>query len=507
MIPMTREFVLTMDVGTSGLKLMLFDQQGKSLHRAMKRVSYTPITAPDGTCILDPDNLFNILIKSLDEFLAQVGPLARQIEAVGLCTFWHSIIGVGRNKRPVTPLLLWADSRSSGEAAELRARMEQKAYTVRTGCYLHSSYVPAKILWFCRHYPEEGLRVQTWMGFGEYVTLKLLGQVRCTYSMASGTGLLNQWNLQWDEEALNAIGLRHSQLPPLSDLVPFEPRWVSPHMPPPLRDALWFPAVGDGACSNVGCGALRKGSAALMLGTSAALRTLPPDPRTKAGSGLWRYLIDSNRPLIGGAQSNGGVVGEWLKKVLRLPEDWEEALLKAPPFFHRLTVLPFLLGERGPEWRDPLPGAVIGLSLSHSPLEITQAWMEAVCLRMKLIGDLIVDRIGKPEEVIGTGRALTQSRVWGQMMADALGLPITLSREPEASSRGVALLLLERLGVIRNISELPARLGRVIEPRLKYREAYDEALRRLRFLYRLVENHQTGKKEETVAGSFEKSGR
>ncbi|MCS7223382.1 MAG: gluconokinase [Armatimonadetes bacterium] len=487
---MAADLVLTIDVGTSSLKMMLFDREGNRLPRAMKRVSYLPLTRADGTCVLDPDRLLQWTLKGLDEFLAQCGPLVPRIRAVGLCTFWHSIMGVGRDGRPVTPLFLWADSRSADEAALLRSQLDEKSYHLRTGCYFHSSYVPAKILWFRRKFPEQASQVRTWMGFGEYVTFKLFGQAPCTHSMASGTGLFNQSTLQWDGEILQSIGIGPTQLPVLTDFVPVEGRWRSPLIPAPLRAADWFPAVGDGATSNVGCSAVQPGIAALMLGTSAALRTLAPSSKPPTVQGLWRYLIDSRRPLIGSAQSNGGIVLQWVKKVFKLPEDWEEALSKARPLSHGLSVLPFLLGERGPEWDKSSAGLIYGLTFEHSPLDIAQAFMEAVCLRMRLIAALITEQVGDLRQLIGTGRALSQSRIWGQMMADALGRPIYISRETEASSRGTALLVLERLGLLSDITSSPARTATVVEPRHEYHAAYTEALQRLKNLRHLADQFQ-----------------
>ena len=96
----------------------------------------------------------------------------------------------------------------------------------------------------------------------------------------------------------------------------------------------------------------------------------------------------------------------------------------------------------------------------------------------------LVPRDGVPEQVIASGGALLRSPAWTQMMADALERPVIACLEKEASSRGAALLTLERLGVIDHVGSLPASMGAVFEPSAAHRSIYEEELRRQAWLYR-----------------------
>jgi gluconokinase len=151
-----------------------------------------------------------------------------------------------------------------------------------------------------------------------------------------------------------------------------------------------------------------------------------------------------------------------------------------PPAQHGLTILPLFAGERSTGWRADARAAVIGLGANTSPIEILQAALESVALRFRNVYELMESSLGAPPEIVASGSALLHSPVWTQMMADTLSHPITRCVEPEATSRGAALLALERLGVSRNAS---AQCAGVIQPIEKNCELYRAELERQRRLY------------------------
>jgi gluconokinase len=184
---------------------------------------------------------------------------------------------------------------------------------------LHPSYLPAKLLWLSRSFPKTFSETARFLSPDEYLRLKLFGEAEVGISMASGTGLFDQDRKVWDEELLDALPVSVGQLSPVSD-EPFRGlkrewarRW------PTLEDAPWFPAVGDGACSNVGSGCVGSARMALMVGTSGALRILWKGESARASEGLWCYRCDAKRFVAGRALSDGGNLVAWLRETLRLP--------------------------------------------------------------------------------------------------------------------------------------------------------------------------------------------
>jgi gluconokinase len=472
--------VIALDVGTSSARASLYDDAGRAVAGHFHQVPYEPAITPDGGVEHDPAVLLEAVAACLDAVTARARH-EDNVLGVGVSTFWHGLLGFDAADRPVTPLYTWADSRAARDAGLLRRTVDEAAWHARTGCHLHSSYWPAKLRWLARERAADARRVARWGSFGEYLELALFGEAATSLSMASGTGLLDVAAGRWDAEALATAAVDVTRLFPLVDRTdgrrglraPWAGRW------PALRELPWFPAVGDGAASNVGSNCVTPDRIALNVGTSAALRTVPsrpaPPPR-----GLWRYRLDRRTSLLGGATSEGGNVFAWCRRVLRLPDDaaLEQALASRPADAHGLTVLPFLAGERAPGWRGDRRAVIAGLSLDTSGLDIVHAALESVALRLALVYRLLAPHVAVDHLVVASGGAMTRSPSWSRMVADALGRPIALSQEPEATSRGAALLALNALGALPDLATAPAALGERFAPDPERHARYVAALER-----------------------------
>jgi gluconokinase len=488
--------ILTLDVGTSSLRTMLYDAQGSALPDAEVQITHSANVTPDGGVELDPEALFANAVRAIDGILSRVPP-GQSIAGVATCTLWHSVLGVDATGAAITPLYTWADTRARAAAAELRTRLDQDAVHARTGCFLHPSYLPARLLWLSGAQPEAWRRAARWVSFGEYLHQRLLGTTICSLSMASGTGLLDVHRCVWDREVLDAIGLDPQRLSPLGDaadtVAGLRPEWAARW--PALAAVPWLPALGDGACSNVGSGCTSPRRIALMVGTSGALRVVVETPDAPVVPGLWWYRVDRRRPLLGGALSEGGNLVAWMRATLRLDAlpDLEAEIAAMAPDAHGLTVLPFLAGERSPGWAAQARGAIAGLSLATHPVEILRAGLEAIAYRFALIQRRLAAVAAPDAEVIASGGALLSSPAWMGMMADVLGRRVVALGEHEASSRGAALLALEALGLLPDIAAVPTTLGATYEPDAARHARYQEGIARQTHLYDLlVETSKTG---------------
>lgn len=485
--------ILSLDIGTSSARAAVYDRLGNYLQADDCRREYRLRTDRDGAAELDAGELFESVCQIVDAALAANGAAIKRhgIGGVACCTFWHSMVGVGDEGRAVTPILTWADTRSTAAAERLKQRLDERAVHSRTGAVFHSSYFPARLVWLEETQPDLLRRVARWMSPGEYIHQRLFGRSLCSISMASGTGLLNQHQRTWDAELLLALPLRPDQLSPLVELdtrlsglcPPFASRW------PALRDVPWFPAAGDGACSNIGSGCTNPERIALMVGTSGAMRVVCETSRFEIPAGLWCYRVDGARIVLGGALTGGGDLYAWLRELLNLkprdPDQLEADLAAQDADAHGLTVLPFPAGERSPGWAGHARAAFSGLSFETQPIDVLRAGMEAVAYRFALIAREMRE-LPPAREVIASGGALTASPAWTQIMADVLGRSVTLSAEPEASSRGAALLALESLGALSRVEDAPAAMGRVFAPDPRRTARYAEAIERQECLYELL---------------------
>ena len=435
------------------------------------------------------EELLDVVCRAIDGALEGARAVGAEIEAVAIATFWHSVLGLDASGSPLLPLLSWADARARPALPELALRVDADALHRRTGCFLHPSYPSAKLFWLRRSHPQLFARGALWLGFGEFLPLRLFGEARCSFSMASGMGLLDVRRLCWDEEILETVGLRPADLPPLVDTdapfrglaPPFAARW------PELARIPWFPALGDGACANVGSGAIGRERVGLTIGTSAAVRVVADE---EAGApayspALWRYRLDRKRWVVGAALSNGGNGIASLQRLLGLPPPGsprQELLERMEPDAHGLTILPFLVGERTPGWQQQTHAAIVGLTHVTPPLELLRAWLEAIAFRLAGAFEALEGTFGAAEHVYAGGGALHASHVWTRILTDVLGRPLVLSAEPETTSRGAALMALEQLGLIPDLSAAPDPGGTPFEPDPEHHLRYQKARARQRSL-------------------------
>jgi gluconokinase len=487
--------VLALDVGTSSARAIVYDAIGRRVEGAESHLPYRMLSTADGGVEIDADLLTEIVFSSIDQLLARFGEVIGsghrpEIEAVALSTFWHNLLGVDAAGRAVTPIYSWNDTRSTEAARQLSTKVDERAVHERTGCMLHSSYWPAKLIWLSSTRPELFRTVDRWISFGDYLHLRLFGEIRMSISMASATGLFNQNQCAWDHQLLSELPVDAEHLPAIvhTDLgltgfgAAYRSRW--PH----LTLARWFAALGDGACGNAGSGCVTRERAALMVGTSGALRTLWEARSVAIPPGLWCYRADRRRFVLGGALSNGGDLYAWINQTMRLPsqDEIETQLDAMEPDGHGLTLLPFLSGERSTGWAGDARAVISGIGIDTTPIEILRAGLEAVAFRFAAIYDLLVKEIGEPREIIASGGALLRSPAWTQIISDVLEKEIVTSAEGETSARGAALMALESMGALQSIEDVEAKKARVFSPDVERLTCYRRARERQEKLYRSV---------------------
>lgn len=489
-MPSTGPFVVTLDAGSSSVRALLFDSQGRQQDGFGQQIRYSLTTTEGGGVEVDAGVLLDLSLRALTTVHDQAHAAGIKPAAVGLCTFWHGLVGMDRSGTPTTPLLHAFDTRSATQAAGLQRRLDARRVHARTGCVLHTSYWPAKLLWLAETRADAFRATDRWTSFGEYLFLKLFGTAAASTSMLSATGLWNQAANDYDAELLSALPVDLLHLCPWGEMDHTQSRLL-----PEYRSRLagldgipWFPALGDGACDNVGSGCLSPDVYALMVGSSGALRVICDRLPAELPEGLFAYRLDRSRVVIGGALSNGGEVYDWMRRTLTLPapEAIEQQLEAMPPGAHGLVLLPFFAGERSPYWRPDLRAAVSGLSLATRAIDLLKAGLESVALRFRDIYESMSGTLGPARALIGSGGALVRSPAWRQILADGIGQAITPCLEPESTSRGAALMALEHLGAIPDLGAVPPALGEVHQPRGQYAAVYQDLSERQQRLFQKI---------------------
>ncbi|MEL6149034.1 MAG: gluconokinase [Chloroflexota bacterium] len=469
---------LVIDIGSSSVRALLVDEDLRTIGESVSRCQHAFHTAPDGTSVADPLELRGLVEEAVSGALAH--PRAQHITAVGMDTFVGNLLGVDADNNPVTPLFTYADTRSADAVQHIADEIDVEAMHQRTGCPHHTAYHPGRLHWLQQSQPETVAKVARWLDFGTYLYRVWFGRaVPASYSVSSWSGLMNRHDMMWDAPLLDYLTVAPEKLPALADVYDAQQGLAAEYaqMWPALHEVPFYLPVGDGAAANIGSGGVHAGHLVLTIGTTAALRIVKKDGRGEIPQGLWEYSVDKERHLLGGATSEGGNIYEWAAGTLNLNgTDTETALAGRTPDGHGLTFLPLLAGERSPGYATRATGTLHGLRLFTTSLDILQAGMEGVALRLALIADLLTEP-GTP--VYGGGGAMYASDVWAQIIADALNRPLHVLDEPEVTARGVAAIVLRKFDAAAS-----PKIAHSIHPIARHVSIYAEARQRQAELYR-----------------------
>lgn len=486
------------------------------------------------TNTFDAEDYLCAIIGAIDDAASLVGE-GETVSSVGISCLAMSLVGISSSGDPVTPVYTYADSATGeGHVDHLRAMLGSpdavRSTQVRTGTPIHSSYAPAL---FTRLFEGEGKMpraIARWATLSSFVLSRLTGvEQPITTSEASWTGLLDSRHLpsgqhpghhataaagagtrasdgstemKWDAELLGQLGVEEGRLPRLCDVGSAHVGGLSPEFAarwPCLRGATWARGIGDGAAANLGAGCTEGGKVCISIGTSAAMRVCvgrrgAEGEAGRVPHGLWRYVLDEERFLVGGALTDGGSAYAWAMRgagdeEARNAEELAGLLL---PDAHGLTVLPFWSGERSPGYMSGAKAVITGLSLDTCRPALLRAVMEAVGLRLAAILSLLRPLAGETGvEVFATGGALCASPLWQRILADCIGVPLTVCPGlSEASCLGAAVLGARGAGID---VRAPHPAGEVVNPSPGGKEAMSAALERQESLYAAIYPPQHGR--------------
>lgn len=470
---------LGIDMGTSGVKAVLFDRNGTMAGSGSAECRL--ISGPDGRAELDPDAVLDAVAGAVRACLVHAGVAARQVEAVGLSCQHHSLMAVDGSGSPLTLLATWADNRAVAEAEDIAAMPQAGAWYRRTGCRVqHPMYPLSKILWFRRHEPALYQKAAKFVSIKEYLLFRMFNTWVVDDTLASTQGLYNIHRMAWDPELVeNLAGLTMQRL---SETVPCTHvlRGMSAEWAQRLGLLTDTPVVigsGDGIMANLGCGVFDRTLFSSTIGTSGAIRTTVDAPLTSEDGGTWCYAFLRDRWVSGGAINNGGIALSWLRREFggqfredanegeRLVVTMDRLAQAVPAGSEGLLFLPYLLGERCPDWNVQARGMISGLDFSHTRGHLVRAMMEGVMFRLYTVDRALMALCGYGGSLRANG-GYTYSPFWLQMQADLFGREVQVSEVTEAGTLGAAFLAMHAVGAAPRLEAgLPAMApSRVLMP-------------------------------------------
>lgn len=460
-----KSYMLGVDIGTTSTKAVLFDLKGNAFQQSS--VEY-PLNVPEpGAAEQDPKEILEAVKESIRTVMKRSEIDKNALKFISFSAAMHSVIAVDKEGNPLTPSITWADQRSEPYAEKIKKQTGLELYK-KTGTPIHPMSPLTNISWIREEKPNIFKQTAKFIGIKEYVFKAFFNEYVVDHSIASATGLLNIYTMDWDAEALEIAGIGPDQL---SKLVPTTSQYKS--IDPILADEMGISSevpfiigANDGCLANLGVDAVMPGEVAITIGTSGAIRTVTDKPVTDEKGRTFCYALTENHWVIGGPVNNGGMVLRWLrdefcseevkiaKEQNQNPYDLiTDRIDQVAAGSEGLLFHPYLSGERAPSWNANARGSFFGLAMHHKREHMMRAVLEGINMNIYMVLLALEELIGTPKEVRATG-GFAHSAVWRQMVADIFGQEVHVPETVESACLGAAILGLYAMGEIDDLSEV-----------------------------------------------------
>ncbi|HZI68073.1 MAG TPA: gluconokinase, partial [Hanamia sp.] len=421
-------------------------------------------------------NAFKDVIKKIIEEV-KFAPVS-----ISFSSAMHGVIVIDKENKTLTPLITWSDTRSDGIAEKIKNLPEAESIYKASGTPIHSMSPLCKIVWLRENDPPVFKAAFKFISIKEYIWFKLFGVYEIDFSLASATGLFNIQTLKWNDPSLKLCGITEDQL---SKPVPTTS--IRKGANPLLSESIGVSpetsfCIGgsDGCMANLGSYALGKGTAALTIGTSGAVRVASPKPVYNFKEMIFNYVMDENTFICGGPVNNGGNVVQWLFKsffdISKVSEkDYQDLFDKIdtiPSGSEGLIFLPYLYGERAPVWDGRASGVYFGVKPIHTQKYFLRAAVEGVCYSLYQVLQIVESSTNKIEKLI-VGGGFINTRSWIELLADITGKKIFVIETEDSSAVGAALLNMKAMNVIDDFEKFKPEGGEIIEPGLSNHQKHE----------------------------------
>ena len=489
--------VAGLDVGTTGAKISLYDEQAALLCTYYTEYDVSRQAGKqemDFACIAEG-------VKSL------LGKAARQYEitALGVTSFGETFCMLDRDDNILAPSILYTDPRGEEESRLLREAVGEWEMTLLTGVKPHGMYSISKILWHKRNTPELFAACDKILLGEDFIVYTLTGQRRISHSLAARTGAFDIEKKCWAEPIFEAAGVDSSLLS-----TPASPGEIIGKLREGVKqelgidyDILVVSACHDQVANMIGSGIFEDTQAMDGTGTvecvPVVLRSKPQDPAFYEGGYSVVPYFDGTYACYAFSFTGGATI-KWFRD--RFAElEAEQARKEGKNVYAELDrrvkdgptgllVLPHFSGAATPYMDTASRAAIVGLTLENDKMDLYKALMEGTSYEMLINFNALKEHIGKIREIRATGGGAT-SDVWLQIKADILEREITALDVKEVGAAGVALLVGQAIGIYRDIrktSSLMAPVRRVFTPNPQVSEVYRALYRKYKNLYRAVKS-------------------
>lgn len=447
------EYLMGIDLGTSGTKTVLFDREGTVV--ASSSAEYPLYQEKNGWAEQDPQDWWQAASDTIADVIERTGIDAGEIRGVGISGQMHGLVMLDAGGNILRRSIIWCDQRTAAECAEITEKVGARRLIEITANPALTGFTASKILWVRNHDPELYARCAHILLPKDFIRYKLTGDFATEVSDASGMQLLDVPGRCWSGEVLEKLEIDRALLPKVYES-PEVTGVISEEAGKITRLKPGTPVVGgagDNAAAAVGTGVVRDGKAFTTIGTSGVVFAhtdkLAIDPKGRvhtfccAVPGAWHVM---------GVTQAAGLSLKWYKDNFCADEVQTARGLGVDPYYildkqaarspigaNRLLYLPYLMGERTPHLDPDCRGVFFGLSGMHTKYDLLRAVMEGVTYSQRDSVEILREMGVTTDEMLACGGG-GSSALWRQMLADTYNCPVKTVKSKEGPALGAAIL-------------------------------------------------------------------
>ena len=475
------------DLGTSAVKLLMMDSEGKIQKIVSKEY---PLYFPHpGWSEQKPEDWFEKSMEGIRELTAECDK--SQVAGISFGGQMHGLVALDKDDNVIRPAILWNDGRTGEETDYLNQVIGKEKLSLYTANIAFAGFTAPKILWMKKHEPENFAKISKIMLPKDYLAYKLSGSFCSDVSDASGMLLMDVKNRCWSKEMIEICGITEEQLPKL-----YESYEVVGTLKPEIAQELGLSAdvkviagAGDNAAAAVGTGTVGDGMCNISLGTSGTIFISSKNFGVDEHNALHSFAhADGNYHLMG-CMLRAASCNKW----------WNEEILKTTDFAaeqagiqklgeNQVFYLPYLMGERSPHNDPDARATFIGMTMDTTREDMTQAVLEGVSFGLR--DSLEVARsLGLKIErtkICGGG---ARSPLWKKMIANIMNMKVDVIESEEGPALGGAMLAAVGCGEYPDVETIAAKMVKVVdtvEPDPELVAKYEERYQKFRKIYPTV---------------------
>jgi len=444
--------IIAVDIGTSSLRAVLFDQSGQ-VHRVSQRES-APLFGDGGRVEQDPDTWLRLVPEVIHDCATAAPDHSLDVAALTLTAQRSSVIPVDSACKPLRPAFMWQDTRTEKLCSRMQER-HRRVYEI-TGLRITPVFSAVKMTWLRENEPDIFRASYKMMGIQDFVIHDLTGAWVTDRSLASRTNLYNLRSADWDGEMLELFGVPRSML---CDLV--DPGAVAGTLSTRAAARIGLPAGlpvisagGDQQCAALGLGLVGPGRMIANTGTGSYLIAAADRPAADPGMGIGCNVaaVPGTFILEAGVVTSGSIYQWFRREFYRDPvpdaekyKKIDEEAAASPAGAKGVLLLPHFKGRGSPAWNPAARGAFLNLTPEVGRGDMARAVLEGIALE---IGENIetLEQLSTPAAAIEVSGGMTKSSLFNQIQADCYGRTVERQDDAEATALGAWTSAAVRLG-------------------------------------------------------------